>query len=115
MQFLGGVFANYSSEDKLNESDVIASAESVDAFAAAISSVAPLDLMPGFKDPTGIMLPQKPFHYCKFYYIITFDYFMVKNIIKIWFFVLGLFPKAIEYKSFNRVSNPYECDIGGIS
>lgn len=25
----------------------------------------------------------------------------------------GLFPKAVEYKSFNRVSNPYECDIGG--
>lgn len=29
-------------------------------------------------------------------------------------FLLGLFPKAVEYKSFNRVSNPYECDIGGM-
>lgn len=28
-------------------------------------------------------------------------------------FLSGLFPKAVEYKSFNRVSNPYECDIGG--
>lgn len=28
-------------------------------------------------------------------------------------FVPGLFPKATEYKTFNRVSNPYECDIGG--
>ncbi|CAH2039707.1 unnamed protein product, partial [Iphiclides podalirius] len=84
----GGVFANHSNEITLNESDVIASAESVDSFSAAVSAVAPLDLMPGCKDPTGIMLPQKPFHYC-------------------------LFPKAVEYKSFNRVSNPYECDIGG--
>ncbi|XP_060802500.1 DNA polymerase delta subunit 2 [Amyelois transitella] len=84
----GGVFANYSNESSLNESDVIASAGTVDTFCAAISAVAPLDLMPGSKDPAGIMLPQKPFHYC-------------------------LFPKAIEYKSFNRVSNPYECDIGG--
>ncbi|KAM3966142.1 DNA polymerase delta subunit 2 [Aphomia sociella] len=86
----GGVFASHSDESILNESDVIASAEIADAFAAAVSSVAPLDLMPGCKDPTGIMLPQKPFHYC-------------------------LFPKAIEYKSFNRVSNPYECDIGGFT
>ncbi|XP_063828121.1 DNA polymerase delta subunit 2 [Ostrinia nubilalis] len=86
----GGVFANNANEHTLNEADVIASAESVDAFSAAISSVAPLDIMPGCKDPTGIMLPQKPFHYC-------------------------LFPKAIEYKSFNRVSNPYECEIGGFS
>lgn len=29
------------------------------------------------------------------------------------FYISGLFPKAVEYKSFNRVSNPYECDIGG--
>ncbi|KAG6442231.1 DNA polymerase delta subunit 2 [Manduca sexta] len=85
----GGVFANNSDEKVLNESDVISSAQLVDSFAAALSAVAPLDLMPGCKDPTGIMLPQKPFHFC-------------------------LFPKAIEYKSFNRVSNPYECDIGGL-
>ncbi|XP_049874101.1 DNA polymerase delta subunit 2 [Pectinophora gossypiella] len=84
----GGVFASHSNESSLNETDVISAAESVDAFSTAVSAVAPLDLMPGCKDPTGIMLPQKPFHYC-------------------------LFPKAIEYKSFNRVSNPYECDIGG--
>ncbi|CAG5025594.1 unnamed protein product [Parnassius apollo] len=84
----GGIFANHSNEITLNESDVIASAEVVDSFSAAVSAVAPLDLMPGCKDPSGIMLPQKPFHYC-------------------------LFPKAVEYKSFNRVSNPYECEIGG--
>ncbi|XP_026762534.2 DNA polymerase delta subunit 2 [Galleria mellonella] len=86
----GGVFASHSDENILSESDVIASAEAADAFAAAVSSVAPLDLMPGCKDPSGIMLPQKPFHYC-------------------------LFPKAIEYKSFHRVSNPYECDIAGFT
>ncbi|KAG7296172.1 hypothetical protein JYU34_021273 [Plutella xylostella] len=84
----GGVFTNYNSESALNEADVIASAGSVDALCAAASAVAPLDLMPGCRDPAGIMLPQKPFHYC-------------------------LFPKAVEYKSFNRVSNPYECDVGG--
>lgn len=49
----------------LDEADVIASGEIVDLFAASISSVAPLDLMPGCKDPAGIMLPQKPFHYCE--------------------------------------------------
>ncbi|XP_046968581.1 DNA polymerase delta subunit 2 [Vanessa cardui] len=84
----GGIYANQSNESTLNESDVIAASEVVDSFAAALSAVVPLDLMPGCKDPAGIMLPQKPFHYC-------------------------LFPKAVEYKSFNRVSNPYECDIGG--
>ncbi|XP_041987534.1 DNA polymerase delta subunit 2 [Aricia agestis] len=84
----GGTYANYSDESNLNESDVIAAAKDVDSFAAAISAVSPLDLMPGCKDPSGVMLPQKPFHYC-------------------------LFPKAVEYKSFNRVSNPYECNIGG--
>nr|XP_034831492.1 DNA polymerase delta subunit 2 [Maniola hyperantus] len=84
----GGMYANHSDETTLSESDVIAASEVVDSFSAAVSAVTPLDLMPGCKDPTGIMLPQKPFHYC-------------------------LFPKTIEYKSFNRVSNPYECDIGG--
>lgn len=63
--FLGGVFANHTNEIILNESDVISSAESVDTFAAAVSAVAPLDLMPGCKDPSSVMLPQKPFHYCK--------------------------------------------------
>ncbi|XP_072947430.1 DNA polymerase delta subunit 2 [Epargyreus clarus] len=86
----GGVFMSHSNESTLNESDVIAAADTVDSFCAAVSTVAPLDLMPGCKDPTGIMLPQKPFHYC-------------------------LFPKAIEFKSFNRVSNPYECNIAGLS
>ncbi|XP_038206364.1 DNA polymerase delta subunit 2 [Zerene cesonia] len=84
----GGIYANHSIESTLNEADVISASGEVDSFCAAISSVAPLDLMPGCKDPAGIMLPQKPFHYC-------------------------LFPKATEYKSFNRVSNPYECEIGG--
>lgn len=64
LTFVGGVFANHSNAATLNESDVIASADSVDAFSAALSAVAPVDLMPGCKDPSGIMLPQKPFHYC---------------------------------------------------
>ncbi|VVC90889.1 unnamed protein product [Leptidea sinapis] len=86
----GGIFSSHSDERTLNESDVIAAAPHVDSICAALSSVTPLDLMPGCKDPTGIMLPQKPFHYC-------------------------LFPKAVEYNTFNRVSNPYECDIGGLT
>ncbi|XP_063382533.1 DNA polymerase delta subunit 2 [Cydia fagiglandana] len=84
----GGLFVSQSSETTVTESNVISSVESVDGFCAAVSAVAPLDLMPGCKDPAGVMLPQKPFHYC-------------------------LFPKAMEYKSFNRVSNPYECDVAG--
>ncbi|XP_022129102.2 DNA polymerase delta subunit 2 [Pieris rapae] len=86
----GGVYAKHSNDIMLSEADVIAASEQVDSFCAALSATAPLDLMPGCKDPVGIMLPQKPFHYC-------------------------LFPKAVEYKSFNRVSNPYECDIGGLT
>ncbi|XP_075978642.1 DNA polymerase delta subunit 2 [Anticarsia gemmatalis] len=84
----GGVFASHTNDSGVNEAEFIASVELMDTFAAAVSAVAPLDLMPSSQDPSGIMLPQKPFHYC-------------------------LFPKAVEYKSFNRVSNPYECDIGG--
>ncbi|KAL4703295.1 hypothetical protein ACJJTC_015427 [Scirpophaga incertulas] len=86
----GGVFTNYANNSILSEEDIIASAESVDAFCSTLSSLAPLDIMPGCKDPADVMLPQKPFHYC-------------------------LFPKATEYKLFNRVSNPYECDIGGFT
>lgn len=69
---LGGVFSSQSSDSTLNEAEVISATESIDSYLAAISSVTPLDVMPGSKDPTGIMLPQKPFHYCKFccaYYI----------------------------------------------
>lgn len=47
---------------------MIASSGLVDSFAASLSAVAPLDLMPGCKDPTGIMLPQKPFHYCELFF-----------------------------------------------
>ncbi|KAH9637149.1 hypothetical protein HF086_016171 [Spodoptera exigua] len=86
----GGMLASQTNESTENESDFIAAVELMDSLAATLSAVAPLDLMPSSKDPTGIMLPQKPFHYC-------------------------LFPKAVEYKSFNRVTNPYECDIGGFT
>ncbi|CAB3259773.1 unnamed protein product [Arctia plantaginis] len=86
----GGVFAYHSTQTGVNEAEFVSSVELMDTFAATVSGVTPLDLMPSSKDPTGIMLPQKPFHYC-------------------------LFPKAVEYKSFNRVSNPYECDIGGFT
>lgn len=84
----GGIFTSHTNESILKEADVISAAGLVDSFCAAVSAVTPLDVMPGSKDPSGIMIPQKPFHYC-------------------------LFPKATEYKSFNRVSNPYECSIAG--
>lgn len=63
----GGIYANQSNASTLTESDVIVASDVVDSFAAAVSAVVPLDLMPGCKDPNGIMLPQKPFHYCKFH------------------------------------------------
>ncbi|XP_073947271.1 DNA polymerase delta subunit 2 [Choristoneura fumiferana] len=84
----GGLFVSHSNEMTVTESNVISSVDSVDSFCAAVSSVAPLDIMPGCNDPAGVMLPQKPLHYC-------------------------LFPKAMGYKSFNRVSNPYECEVAG--
>lgn len=63
--YIGGIFTNNANELTLKESNVIASAEAVDTYCAAISAVVPLDLMPGCKDPAGVMLPQKPLHYCK--------------------------------------------------
>lgn len=60
----GGVLASQTNEGTENESDFIAAVELMDSLAATLSAVAPLDLMPSSKDPTGIMLPQKPFHYC---------------------------------------------------
>ncbi|XP_077297697.1 DNA polymerase delta subunit 2 [Arctopsyche grandis] len=47
-----------------------------------------VDLMPGEFDPTNIMLPQNPMHYC-------------------------MFPKAVQMNSFNGVTNPYECELEG--
>lgn len=81
------MFANNANEGTLNEADVIASAETVDAFSAAVSSVAPLDIMPGCKDPTGIMLPQKPFHYCE----------LIENIVVCNFYLVGAIHHSIIF------------------
>lgn len=58
------MLASHTNESGVNETEFIAAVELMDSLAVAVSAVAPLDLMPSSKDPTGIMLPQKPFHYC---------------------------------------------------
>lgn len=48
-----------------------------------------VDLMPGEFDPSNHILPQQPMHQC-------------------------LFSNAKYFKSFNRVSNPYDCEVDEI-
>ncbi|XP_022921091.2 uncharacterized protein [Onthophagus taurus] len=60
--------------------------KSLDLFLSDLSQTIDVDLMPGQNDPSNFVLPQKPLHHC-------------------------LFPQTIQYKSFNRVSNPYEFEI----
>lgn len=46
--------------------------------------------MPGPLDPANYMLPQQPFHPC-------------------------MFPQASQNSSFQAVSNPYDCELDGVS
>ncbi|KAI8426331.1 hypothetical protein MSG28_005195, partial [Choristoneura fumiferana] len=68
---ISGLFVSHSNEMTVTESNVISSVDSVDSFCAAVSSVAPLDIMPGCNDPAGVMLPQKPLHYCVFKFALS--------------------------------------------
>ena len=62
--------------------------KNLDIVLAQIAAAIPLDLMPGANDPSNHALPQQALHHC-------------------------LFPTASRYKTFNRVTNPYEADIDG--
>ncbi|KRT79205.1 hypothetical protein AMK59_8053, partial [Oryctes borbonicus] len=71
------------------KSDVVDAIKILDAFLLELCQVIDVDLMPGRNDPSNYVLPQKGLHHC-------------------------LFPQSKLYKSFNRVTNPYECEINGI-
>lgn len=69
--------------------DVVDAVKRLDLFLTELVQVIDVDLMPGQNDPSNFVLPQKCFHHC-------------------------MFPKSVPYKTLNRVTNPYECNIGGV-
>lgn len=64
----------------------------LDNLLSSLLSSIPVDLMPGDTDPANVSLPQQPIH-------------------------PTMFPqsKAFLGSTFNSVTNPYECDIGGVN
>jgi DNA polymerase II small subunit/DNA polymerase delta subunit B len=58
----------------------------LDLFLAQVLSSCYVDIMPGPSDPANIALPQQPFHPC-------------------------LFPHSSRFNSFERVTNPHECQL----
>ncbi|XP_065180584.1 DNA polymerase delta subunit 2-like [Sycon ciliatum] len=60
----------------------------VDQCLAQLASSVPTDVMPGRHDPCNYTMPQQPMHRC-------------------------MFPKASSFATFQCVSNPYDCRIGG--
>lgn len=81
---------NFTMNVNINLSnDSIEAVRTLDSFLFELCQVINVDLMPGCKDPSNFVLPQKCFHHC-------------------------LLPKSILYKTLNRVTNPYECEINGV-
>ncbi|CAG9765572.1 unnamed protein product [Ceutorhynchus assimilis] len=76
---------------KVNDApDSIEAVEAFDEFLLHLCQLVDVDVMPGQYDPSNHILPQKPMHFC-------------------------MYPQSAQYKSFNQVSNPYKCQIGGLS
>lgn len=69
--------------------DTIEAVKILDKFLFQMCQIIDVDLMPGEHDPSNNTLPQQPMHCC-------------------------MFPKTAAYKSFNNVTNPYSCDLGGV-
>eukprot|EP00172_Hildenbrandia_rubra_P002173 Plantae.Rhodophyta-Hildenbrandia_rubra.ctg2862.p2 GENE.Plantae.Rhodophyta-Hildenbrandia_rubra.ctg2862~~Plantae.Rhodophyta-Hildenbrandia_rubra.ctg2862.p2 ORF type:complete len:497 (+),score=98.19 Plantae.Rhodophyta-Hildenbrandia_rubra.ctg2862:6395-7885(+) len=79
---------SYEALDADGQRKAAAPIREADAFLNALSSVAPVDLMPGENDPTNFQLPQQPLHQC-------------------------LFPSSSKNVLLNRVTNPYESVVEG--
>lgn len=62
----------------------------VDMCLSELAGAVPVEVMPGNNDPANHSLPQQPLHRC-------------------------LFPLASSFTSFNRVTNPHEFEVDGIS
>lgn len=62
----------------------------VDMCLSELAGAVPVEVMPGNNDPANHSLPQQPLHRC-------------------------LFPLASSYTSFNRVTNPHEFEVDGMS
>ena len=66
------------------------SALAIELLDRALAAALPVDLMPGRNDPSTAALPQQPLHAC-------------------------LVPHAARYRgTLCRVSNPHECELGGV-
>eukprot|EP00501_MAST-03F_sp_TOSAG23-6_P000361 GSMAST32.ASY1.ANO1.368.1 assembled CDS len=61
-----------------------------DAIISELASSVPVDVMPGSRDPTNYVMPQQPLHAC-------------------------LLPRSNRYPTMNAVTNPYHCEVAGIS
>ncbi|XP_055596214.1 DNA polymerase delta subunit 2 [Uranotaenia lowii] len=82
------VKSNLHTRPTNESSDLLSAVKSVDTFVHNLSQSVDVDLMPGEHDPANHMLPQQPMHQC-------------------------MFPKAVPFKSFRGVPNPYGCEIAG--
>jgi DNA polymerase delta subunit 2 len=69
-------------------SDMMESMIVLDQFISQLTESLDVDLMPGEFDPSNCMLPQLPLHYC-------------------------MFPESGNKKTFQGVSNPYQCEMEG--
>lgn len=71
-----------------DSTDLVNAVKSVDSFVHNLAQSVNVDLMPGEFDPSNHMLPQQPMHQC-------------------------MFPRAIPFKSFRGVPNPYAFEMAG--
>jgi len=71
-------------------SEAFTAIEEADALLSELVASLPVDVMPGARDPTNFTLPQQPLHPC-------------------------LFKQAGRYKSLRPVTNPYHCEVEGVS
>lgn len=69
--------------------DSIEAVKALDALLNHWCEVIDVDVMPGLNDPTNQVIPQQPMHRC-------------------------MFPNSGLYKSLHLVSNPFECEVGGL-
>eukprot|EP00898_Chlorokybus_atmophyticus_P001836 jgi/Chlat1/2653/Chrsp178S02503 len=71
------------------QSQVAAQLQEADLTITQLAAAMPIDVLPGSNDPANYSLPQQPLHPC-------------------------LFQAASHYSSYLAVTNPHECDIGGV-
>ncbi|KAK7072105.1 DNA polymerase delta subunit 2, partial [Halocaridina rubra] len=77
-----------SAKGEKSKTDKAKLVKELDDILMQLSSLCPVDVMPGEFDPANHILPQQPLHRC-------------------------MFPKASKYTTMQSVANPYEFVVGG--